>query len=83
MKKGDTVTIMNLKLDGEEFIEGDAVLVRELESPYAGTDYYVPLWKVRFLPNRPGDPVVSRYLWPPEEVERVRTLEELAPDLSA
>jgi len=76
MKAGDTVAILSQKLDGEEFIEGDARLVEEYPPLYD----CVPRWRVRFLDC---DHTVYRNIWPPEEVERVRTLQKLAPDLSA
>lgn len=86
MKIGDTVTIMNFMLDGVEFIEGDAVLVEEYPPLYD----CVPRWRVRFVAGRstnkrPGAcrHTVYRNIWPPEEVERVRALQEMAPDLSA
>lgn len=84
MQQGDTVTILNQKIDGEEFVEGEAVLVAECPPLYNG----VPRWRVRFFDDRstielPRRTTVCRNIWPPEEIDRVRTLQELAPDLSS
>ncbi len=77
MQKGDVVTIVNQKL--EEFIEGEAELVEPVSNRI---DSVLPVWWVHFPNDDPGANY-QRYIYPPEDVERVRTLEALAPDLSA
>lgn len=66
-KRGDTVTILNQDYWGLPIVEGDAKLLKELDSLFDD----IPRWTVQF----PDGDIVDRNIYPPDQVQSVREME--------